>query len=169
MNNIILGNLFAIFAMCSDSISSSQKTAKRVLLVQCASQVFYGLGSLVLGGYSAVAQSFVSILRNIAAIRKINNRIIEWTLVGLGVALGLFFNNLGLVGLLPVIANLEYSIAVFRFKDNERALKISYMICCLLYAVFSLAILNFVGVISNMVIVVTTIIFLIKGKKTKED
>lgn len=83
--------------------------------------------------------------------------------------MGLFFNNLGLVGLLPVIANLEYSIAVFRFKDNERALKISYMICCLLYAVFSLAILNFVGVISNMVIVVTTIIFLIKGKKTKED
>lgn len=167
MINIILGNLFTLCAMCTDSASSSQKTSERVLTIQCISQVFYGLSSLVLGGYSAGVQSAVSILRNIVAIRKIDNRIVEWGLIGLGVALGLYFNNLGAIGWLPVISNFEYSVAIFRFKNNERTLKISFLICCLLYAIFNIFIWNFVGVISNMVIVGSTIIFLYKGRTRK--
>ena len=84
---------------------------------------------------------------------------------GLGVVLGLWFNNRGFFGLLPIIANLEYTIAVFRFKDNEKALKIAFMICTMLFAVFNTVILNLVGVAANLVVIVSTIVFLIKDKK----
>ncbi|MBR4019063.1 MAG: hypothetical protein IKK12_05885, partial [Clostridia bacterium] len=58
--------------------------------------------------------------------------------------------------------NLEYSIAVFRFKDNERALKISFVICVVMFAVFDVVIMNIVGLIVNCVVVATTVAFLCK-------
>ena len=151
--------------MVTDSVSSTRKTAKGVLLVQSLSQLIYFIGTVVLKGYSGAVQNAVSILRNFVAIRDIRNKYVEWTLAGLGVVLGLAFNNLGFMGLLPVIANFQYTIAVFRFQDNQRALKISFAIAVGMFAVFNIAIFNVVGVVSNSVVFVTTLAVLLKRDK----
>lgn len=168
MNLILLGNLFSIMAMVSDGVSSSRKSAKGVLTVQLFSQVFYGASSIVLGGYSGAAQNVVSILRNLAAIGNLSYKFIEWFLIILGVGLGILFNNLGWIGWLPTIANLEYSLAVFRFKDNERALKYAFLINVAMFAVFNAVILNIVAVIANVIVIILTILFLIKSKREKD-
>lgn len=164
----IIGNLCSLLAMGTDAISSTRKTPKAMLWMQTLSQVIYFIGTVVLGGYSGAVQNAVSILRNLVAIRKISNQVLEWTLVGLGVVFGLVFNNLGLAGLLPVIANLQYTLAVFRFRDNERALKIAFVISVGMFAVFNVVIYNYVGAVSNGVVCVTALIALIKGTKRKE-
>ena len=163
----IIGNLCSLLAMGTDAISSTRKTAKAMLWMQTLSQVIYCIGTIALKGYSGAVQNVVSILRNLVAIRKISSAVVEWTLLGLGVVLGLAFNNLGLVGLLPVVANLQYTLAVFRFKDRERALKIAFLISVGLFAIFNLAIYNIVGMLSNSAVCVTTAIALIKTRKQK--
>ena len=163
--NLIIGNVCSLLAMVTDSVSSTRKTAKGVLLVQSLSQLIYFIGTVVLKGYSGAVQNAVSILRNFVAIRDIRSKYVEWALVGLGVVLGLAFNNLGFMGLLPVIANLQYTIAVFRFQDNQRALKISFAIAVGMFAVFNIAIFNVVGVVSNSVVFVTTLAVLLKSGK----
>ena len=70
-----------------------------------------------------MVQHAVSVVRNLAAIRGVQSKVVEWSLVGIAFVLGVVFNNLGVIGWLPVIANLEYSVAVFRFKENGTALK----------------------------------------------
>ena len=165
--SVILGNGCSLLAMVTDSISSTQKTAKGVLLMQSLSQLIYCIGTILLKGYSGAVQNVVSILRNFVAIRKISSLLIEWILVALGVALGLLFNNLGLIGYLPVVANLQYTLAVFKFKENERALKISFAICIGLFAIFNCAIFNFVGVASNLVVLATTLVMLFKQQTGK--
>ncbi len=161
---LIIGNLFSLFASAADTLSSTQKTAKRMLWVQSIGQLFYGIGTFVLGGYSGVVQNAVSILRNLLAIKNLTTPMIEWTLLGLGVVLGLVFNNLGFMGLLPVIANFQYTFAIFRFKNNERALKLSFLIFVILYILFNVVIYNFVGVVLNLVIAVTTASVLLKHR-----
>lgn len=163
--HLIIGNVCSLLAMVTDSVSSTRKTAKGVLLVQNLSQLIYFIGTVVLKGYSGAVQNAVSILRNFVAIRDIRNKYVEWALVGLGVVLGLAFNNLGFMGLLPVIANFQYTIAVFRFQDNQRALKISFAIAVGMFAVFNIAIFNVVGVVSNSVVFVTTLAVLLKSGK----
>ena len=164
---IILGNACSLLAMVTDSVSSTRKTAKGVLWVQNLSQVSYFASAMFLKGYSSAVQNVVSLVRNLAAIRKIESKAVEWSLVLVGVTMGLWFNNLGLIGYLPVLANLQYTLAVFRFRDNERALKIAFALCVLMFAVFNAAILNFVGVGSNLVVLATTLVNLFK-KKTAE-
>ena len=166
--NYFLGNLFSIFAMASDGLSSSRKTARGVLLVQCMSQVFYGVGTLILGGYSGAVQNVISLIRNFAAMKKLNTRWVEWSLVIAGVAVGLWVNNLGIIGLLPVVANLEYSLVVFRFKDNERALKWAFLVNLALFGVFNTALCNYVGALGNVVVFIMTALYLYNTGKHAE-
>lgn len=163
--SIIIGNLCSLVGMACDSFSASRKTAKGVLVWQSFGQFMYGMSSFVLKGYSGAAQCAVSILRNCVAIARINSKVIEWVLIIFGVVFGLAVNNCGFMGLLPVIANSEYSVAIFRFKDNERALKISFLICIVLFSIFNVYIKNYVGTATNAVVFASTAAFLVKNKK----
>ena len=164
MLELIAGNGCSLLATITDTVSSTRKTAKGVLIAQTFSQLFYGIGAVILGGYSAAVQNFVSIVRNFAAMGGKSPKWLEWLLVALGVGLGIVFNNLGLIGWLPIVAGLEYSLAVFRFKNDERKLKWAFAICVGLYTIFNFAILNFVGAISNCFVSITTIVLLLKNK-----
>ena len=163
--DLILGNFFSLLAMVSDSFSSSRKTVRSMLLVQCLGLFFFAVSSICLKGYSAAVQNVVSIFRNLLASSKYQSKKLEWFMVGLAVVLGLLFNNLGLIGALPVIGNLEYTLAMFRFRDNERVLKFAFLVNICLYAVFNLVIMNFVGLIANIVVVSVTASYLIRGEK----
>lgn len=165
MNEIIAGNICSLCAMITDSISGTRKKRSEILAVQILSQFFYGAASVILKGYSSTAQNVVAVFRNLAGIKNIKSKTVEWILILLGVVLGIAFNNRGLLGILPVAANLEYSIAVFRFKDSGRKLKIAFLINMLMYAVFSAVILNFVGAASCIFIAATTAISLIREKR----
>lgn len=162
--DLIIGNLCSLLAMITDSLSAARRTAAGVLLVQCISQVIYCIGAIVLRGYSAAVQNAVSVLRNLIAIRGQTPRWLQWTLVALGVVLGLLFNNLGLLGLLPVVANLEYSLAVFRFQDRERPLKFAFLVSIGLYGIFNLFIRNYVGFLTNTAVAVSTALLLARQK-----
>ena len=164
---IIIGNILSLCAMISDSISGTRKKHSQIMAVQIVSQFFYGASSFVLKGYSSTVQNVVAVFRNFAAMKNIKSKVLEWILILAGVVLGIVFNNRGLLGWLPIIANLEYSICVFKFKENEKALKLAFIINMVMYAVFSLVIMNYVGTISCSVIAITTAISLIKSSKTQ--
>lgn len=167
--DLIIGNLCNLLAMGANALSSTRKTAKGVLRVQNLSQLMYFITAIVLRGYSAAVQNVVSILRNLAAIRDIKSKAVEWILTAAGVILGIVFNNMGLIGLLPVLGNLQYTLSIFRFKDNERALKMSFLISTVAYVIFNVAIRNYVGAVCDLTVVVTTAVALLKGKKENND
>ena len=126
--DLIVGNLCTLLAMGSNAISSTRKTVKGVLAMQNVSQVIYCFSAIVLKGYSAAVQNGISVLRNLVAIKGWKSKLLEWALIVAGVVLGLVFNNKAWIGILPVVANLQYTLSVFRFKDNEKALKVSFLI-----------------------------------------
>ena len=164
MNEIIIGNVCSVFAMISDSISGTRKNRAQMLGIQIISQFFYAAGSFILKGYSSVAQNVVAVLRNLAGIKNVKSKAVEWVLILLGVVLGAVFNNRGILGWLPIIANFEYSVSIFRFKDNDRALKISFIINMVMYSVFNFIILNYVSGIANLVVAAATAVALVKNR-----
>ena len=69
--DIIIGNICSLLAMGTDSLSSTRKTTRDVLLVQCLSQLIYGIGCGLLtvfiryfGGYPE-GVSYAIVLMNI--------------------------------------------------------------------------------------------------------
>ena len=168
MIEIILGNFFALLAMISDSISSSRKTTKGMLKVQNFSQLFYGISSVILKGYSGAVQNLISLIRNILKIKENKKEYIQWILLGIAIVLGVVVNKLGIIGYFPIIANVQYTIVVLKVKNNEKALKISFLISCILFTIFNVVILNIIGIIANLIIIISILIFLFnKNKKTE--
>ena len=107
----------------------------------------------------------VAVFRNLAAMKNIRMKSVEWSLIALGVVLGVLFNNRGWLGWLPIVANLEYSIAMFQFRENEGQLKTAFLLNALMYSVFNAVIQNYVGAASNIIVAVTTACSLINQKK----
>ena len=166
-NGFIVGNLCTLLAMGTNAFSSTRKTAKEVLRVQNLSQIIYFISAIALRGYSAAVQNVVSVFRNVAAIRNIKSKTVEWGLTIAGVILGFAFNNRGLLGLLPVIGNFQYTLAIFRAKDDERLLKISFFISTAAYVAYNIVIRNFVGMVSDSIVLITTAVVLIKEMTKK--
>lgn len=166
MYEVIVGNVCSLCAMVTDSISAAQKKKSRILGIQIFSQFFYAAGSIILKGYSSTVQNAVAVLRNLAAIKNVKSRVIEWILILLGVVLGVVFNNRGLLGWLPIIANAEYSVCMFRFKESVTGLKLSLIVNVIMYGVFNLLILNYVGALACMTVCVTTVIALIRERRS---
>ena len=166
MKSIIFGNVCSFLATITDSISSTRKSVKGVLGMQCLSQLIFIVVSIAFQGYADLVQNVVGLVRNLFAISRKQVKGIEWVFVALAVGLGLYFNNLGWLGLLPVLANFEYSLAVFRFADDERAMKLAFMGLNLLYMVYNFCVLNIVGGICSAVVIVTTVVYLVKNKKS---
>ena len=165
LNEVIVGNICSLCAMVTDSISGTRKKNSQILGIQIISQFFYAAGSIILKGYSSTMQNLVAIFRNLAAIKNVKSKWIEWTLILLGVVLGVIFNNRGLLGYLPIVANLEYSICMFRFKNNTNGLKISLIVNVIMYGIFNLLIMNYVGAFACLIVFVTTSVSLIKDCK----
>ena len=107
----------------------------------------------------------VAVFRNLAAMKNVKSKALEWILILAGVVLGVIFNNRGLLGWLPIIANLEYSVAMFRFRDSERRLRYAFIANALMYAVFNFMIMNYVGTFACIVVIVTTSVALWKSRK----
>ena len=100
-------------------------------------------------------------------MKNVKSKAVEWGLILLGVVLGAAFNNRGLIGWLPVIANLEYSVAVFRLKDSERGLKLAFLINAVMFAVFNLSIMNYVGAVGSLSVIVITAVSLLRNKPAR--
>lgn len=174
LQEIIVGNVCSLCACVTDSISGTRKKRNQILGIQMISQIFYAAGSIILKGYSSTAQNAVAILRNFAAMKNLRHKSIEWILIGLGVSLGVFGiwlnrNAHGWLDWLPIAGNLEYSIAMFRFRENDRALKIAFIVNMIMFAVFNFAIRNYVGGASCLVVMITTFVFLVRGRKAKDE
>lgn len=165
MLTVIIGNICSTGGLIADIIGASRKKASQVLFFQCITQLFYTFSTIILGGYSAAVQNVVGIVRNIVAIKHINSKALTVILVALPVVLGIAVNTIGFVGLLPVIANLFYSVSVFRFHDRERPLKYCLLVNLVLFAVFNAFILNYVNMLSNIIVIITTTVSLICGRK----
>ncbi len=163
--DLIIGNLCTLLAMGSNAISSTRKTVKGVLVMQNVSQVIYCFSAIVLKGYSAAVQNAVSFFRNLAAIWNLRSKALEWVLIAAAAVLGVAFNNRGLLGLLPVVGNLQYTLAIFRLKGKERLLKISFLLSLVAFVIFNFAIGNYVGAVCDSVVSVTTIVVLIRDRK----
>ena len=163
---LIVGNVCTVLAMACNAISSAGRSPKKVLWMQSASQAIYGISGIALQGYSATAQNVVSILRNLAALRNMKSKVLDWALVG--VVLGVACNNRGVIGLLPVIGNLQYTLAIFKFKTDERKIKIFFLISTVCFVVFNFAICNYVGALADAIVSVTTATMIWKDFRRKE-
>ena len=162
MINIILGNITSLLSCLLDSYSATKKNKKDMLTVQCFSVVVYAISNTLLKAYSTVVQNVCALVRNVLAAKGIKNKVIEYLIIASALFFGIYFNNLGFIGLLPVFGNVEYSICLFLLKDNVKGIKLSFLICNICFIILNIYVKNYVGFFFTSITVITTVVELFK-------
>lgn len=152
---LIVSNVLSFIGMTLFFISSFLKSKKRILLLQSSNHFLNSIGMSLVGRYSGASQDGVSLIRNIFLLLGKNNKFLTCFFISLAFGLGLTFNIIDFVvnanvmnfimGFLPVLANLEYSIVILLPNVKVPQIKMAMAVSALLWGTYSF----YIGIIPN--------------------
>ena len=117
---LILGNIFSLLSAICIAISVLKKNKNDLIWWQVIDVIFCILSNIALYTYSALTTNSIALIRNILAYKNKLTQNITWILFVLCIAVGLWANNRGIIGLFPIIASASYTIFMFTTKNEQQ-------------------------------------------------
>lgn len=114
---IIIGNIISFFAAVLLAMTAWTKSEKRTFIYQVGENTVLGISSLVFGSYAAAAIAFLSASRCIVILKGKYTKAAMLVYSTLFLVLGVLTNSKGPIGLLPVIAAVEYAALNYYLAD----------------------------------------------------
>lgn len=156
MVHIIIANIIALIASILMVIAGLQKRKKTILLIQIIQIALSVISNLLLGGYTGAIINALSCIRDILCYKDkmgVKEKII---IILLAVGLSLVFNNLGWIGLLPVVATVVYIIFmntkdVVKFKSLIIFSMIMWLVYDLYIKSYTSGVFDFMSIIANII------------------
>lgn len=162
---LIIGNGLALVSTLLVVASGAVKSRKTSVLLQFLHEAACSCGDLVLGGYSGAIVDGVDAVRDVLSYRNRLTQRLKYVLIFVASALIFYFNNLGLIGLLPLVATVFYTLNI-NTQDPVRY-KLCLMFTWVLGIVYNLAILSLVGAAVQGAALVGGAVSLVRLKREK--
>lgn len=153
---IIIGNIIALIASLLMVYSGIIKQKKKILYIQTIQIGLSVVSNIVLGGIVGAIINALSCIRNILCYKDklgLKEKII---ITILATSLSIVFNNLGVIGILPLISTIVY-LWLMNLKDviKFKILIIFTMVLWLIYDIYiksySSAIFDFLNIVANII------------------
>ncbi len=150
-SSLIWGNIFSLLAVLCMAVSVVVKSKKKLIGWQILDTAFFIASTYVLRSYSAVVANTLSLIRNLFAYYNKLNSVLTIIFCGLAVAIGLYLNNRGVIGWLPVVATLQYTICLYVTK-NEQQMRYALAFNLAFWIVHDFYIQSYPSAINNVVL-----------------
>lgn len=157
MFSLILGNLLSLCAVVCLAISVVKKNKKSLIAWQVSDTAFFVASTLVLRSYSAVVTNSVSLLRNLCAYYGKLNKALAIFFCGIIVVIGLYLNNRGVIGWLPMIASIQYTICMYVTK-NEQQMRYALAFNLILWIIHDFYIQSYPSAINSIFLCVWSLV-----------
>lgn len=136
----------------------------KMMFWQAINAVFYGLSNLFLGAYSAVVTNILTLFRNTLQVKDKLNKTLTIIICLLMIAVGLIFNNLGWVGLLPILASVSYTICVYTLKSAQQ-MRIALIVNLLQWAIIDFIVKSYPMFVMDIIIITVTFVNVLRCNK----
>lgn len=166
MNYIILGNIIALIASLLMVYSGYIKKKEKIIFVQTIQIGLSVLSNMVLGGITGAIINALSLIRNILCYKNKLNTLAKIIITILSVVLIFMFNNLGIIGLLPLISTVVY-IWLMNIKD---VIKFKYLIIftMTIWFIYDIYIMSYTSAVFDFGNIIANIISIMQIKKIKK-
>lgn len=166
--NVLIGNIVALMASILMAYIGLIKEKERVLYVQTIQMGLLVMSNLILSGITGAIMNFLGCIRNILCYKnklKVKEKII---LTFFAIMISILFNNMGILGILPIMATILYTF--FMSTTNVVLLKILIISTTLLWLIYDIGICSYTSAIFDCISIITNAIgiFKIKIEKIKE-
>lgn len=163
MIQIIIGNVIAFIASILMVYTGYIKEKKKIIYIQTVQIGLSVLSNLFLGGYTGAIINVLSCVRNILCYKDklgLKEKII---LIILSIGISIAFNNLGWIGLLPVISTVLYILLM----DIKDVCKFKYLtiVTMVMWLVYDFYIKGYVAGVFDCLCIITNAIALIQLRR----
>lgn len=153
---LITGNILSLAAVICLAVSVVKKNKRSLIGWQVADTVFCLLSNIALITYSAFTTNFISLIRNLLAYKNLLNKRLTFVLCCLCIVVGLYVNNIGIIGWCPIIASASYTIFMYTTK-NAQQMRYALVSNLLLWTVHDFYVQAYPLAITDIVISIWTI------------
>lgn len=153
MLTLIIGNIIALIASIIMVYSGILKNKQKVLYAQTVQICLSVISNLVLGGIVGAIVNFISAIRNILCYKDKLNLLSKILITVSVVVLSIKFNNIGMIGFIPLISTITY-LWLMNTK-NIIYFKLLIIFTMILWFVYDLFIKSFTSSIFDMMTVIT--------------
>ena len=160
----IIANIFSFIGAILVAYSTFSKKKEKMFFIQSLDTLAYAFSNLFIGSYSGVSTNILSSIRNYLNSKNKNNKYINTILILLIVIIGIITNQKGLIGFIPIIASVEYTIFSLISKDVQDV-RIILCINLALWFIHDSIMGLYPALIMDVVIFVITLFNYIKIKK----
>ena len=158
-NNIIIGNIISFVAAVLLGLSCWSKNPKRVFIYQFIENLFLSLSSLVFGSYSAAVSTLLSTVKSFIIVKgRYKKKTMIFFVISIAV-LGVLTNTKGLIGLLPVIATVQFTYCNYKLT-SIKGIKWTFIINLLIWDIYAFWIRDFSSGIAWAITLIVTIVSL---------
>jgi len=159
MNRIIIGNIVSFIAAVLLGLSCWTRKPKRVFAYQLVENLILALSSVIFGSYSAAVSMLLSTVRMLVVLRGKYTKTVMVIFCVLLTDLGIALNTKGIIGLLPVLATLEFAYANYRFTEIKE-IKWSLVVNLLLWDTYAFVIRDYASGITWAITLAVTLVSL---------
>ena len=165
MQKLLLGNIIALIASFIMVYSGLLKTKKRVLYAQTIQIGLFVISNIILGGMVGVIVNIINVIRNILCYKDKLNLLSRIILTILVTVLSIVFNNMGIIGYLPLISTVLY--LWFMNTKNIVYFKLLIIFTTILWLIYDFTIKSYTSSIFDMMTVITNTYSVFKLESTK--
>ena len=162
--SIIIGNIFSLFAVICVGISVIKKNKTDFMYWQIGETLFGIIVNIVLQAYTALVISIICCLRNILSYKNKLTQKLTLILLIASITIGLLANNLGIIGILPILASASYTLCIYITK-NEQQMRYASVINMLLWFIHDTYIQAYPSALSSIILCIWTTIQICKNTK----
>ena len=163
---LILGNIIALIASLLMVYSGLLKQKKKILYFQTVQIGLSVISNIILGGITGAIINTLSMVRNILCYKNKLGLKAKIVITILAVILTFKFNNLGYIGLLPLISTIVY-IWLMNIK-NVKKFKLLIAFTMLMWLIYDMVIKSYTSALFDFMNIVANIVTIFQIKTSKK-
>ena len=160
---LLIGNIIALIGSILMVYAGVIKDKKGILLVQYLQIGLLAISNLVLNGISGFIINTINFIRNIICYKELLSLKVKIFLSIISIALTIYFNNLGIIGYLPLISGLLY-LWFMTVKDVIK-FKILIIISVIFWLIYDFSIKSYTASAFDLITIIVSSISIIKLKR----
>ena len=166
--SVLIGNLLAFVAACFTFLSAWSTDRKRIYLYQAAQCAVLAAANVFFASLSGVTTCALCALRNLLIAYERFTPGLCAVFAAAVAGLGLYANNRGAVGLLPIVTTAVYTVGCL-YAKSTRAIKWNLIANLILWAVYDAFVLDFVSCAVDTVSAIAALVSLRRDRQTAAD
>ena len=165
---LLIANGFSVISAVFTVLSSLSHTSRKIYGYQALQCAVMAVASIFFLSYSGITTFLLCTARNLFLMKDKFNKYVMVVFLLLTVGLGLYFNNRGVIGLIPIVTTVVYILGCY-FLKKVTPIKWNITLNLTLWGIYDFLVLDIVSGVIDSITAIVTVAAIFKDHRAQQE